>query len=90
MDILESPAAQAHWNDLSSSTVHRRIDDIEVFLAQDRFLVDHDGFNSLHEVVVHFATDNLDEVFGSAELNVSHCYFVDFVDDTFVVRHKHL
>ena len=75
---------------MASCAMHRGINNVEVFLMFDGLFVDTNGLNGFHEVVVHFATDNFDKVFVATELNVSHGYFVHLVDDTDVVRHKHL
>ena len=90
VDVLKAPAAQAHRYDLTSGAMQRRIDDVEVLLAQDDILVNHHGLDSLHEVVVHLAADDLDEVLITVALHVLHLHLVHLVDDTLVMGLQHL
>ena len=43
VDILETPRTQAHGYNLTTCTMQRRIDDVQVFLAQNHILVHHAG-----------------------------------------------
>ncbi len=70
--------------------MHRRVNDIEVFLAQNDVLVDHRFLDSLQVVPVHLATDDVDEFLVALKLHVVDGHFVDLVDDAFVVRSEHL
>ncbi len=70
--------------------MHGRIDDVEVFLAQDDVLIDHGLLDCLQVVPVHFATDDFDELFVALELHVVDLHFVHLVDDALVVRGEHL
>ncbi len=90
MDVLETPRAQCLGNDDTTRSVHGRIDDVEVFLAQDDILVDHRLLDSLQIVPVHLATDNLDEVVVGLELHILDLHLVHLVDDALVVRREHL
>ena len=90
MDILEAPTAQAHRNDLTTGTVHRGINDIEVFLTKDRVLVDHDVFDCHHIIIVHLAADDLNEIRVSLPFDILHAHFVHLFDDTLIMRLEHL
>ena len=90
VDVLESPAAETHRHDLTSGTVHRGVNDIEVFLTQDGVLVDHNALNRHHVVVVHLTTDDLDEILVSLPFHVREGYFIHLFDDTLVMRLEHL
>ena len=90
MDVLESPTAQAHRYDLASCTVHRRIYDVQVLLAEDRVLINHYGLDSHHVVVIHLAADDLNQVFVGLPLDVSKSHFVHLVDYSLIMRLQHL
>ena len=90
MDVLEAPAAQSHRDDDAASTVHRRIDNVEVLLAQDDVLVDHSLLDSLDIVPVHLTADGDDEVFVTLELDVLNLNLVHLVDDALIMRSQHL
>ena len=66
------------------------IDDVEIFVTQNNVLIHHTGLHSLHIVIVHFAADDLDQIFVGFPFHVLHAHFVHLVDDTFVVRLEHL
>ena len=90
VDILETPRTQAHWHNLTTCTMQRRIDDVQVFLAQNHILVHHAGLHCLHIGVVHLATDNLNQVFVRRPFHIVHRYLVHLVNDTLVMRLEHL
>ncbi len=90
MNILESPAAQAHGHYLASGAVHGGIDDVEVFLTQYCFLVYHDLLDSHHVVIVHLAAYDFYQVLVALPFDVCYAYFVDLVDNTLVMWLEHL
>ena len=70
--------------------MHGTINDVEVLLAKDNVLVYHSFLNCHHVVVVHFATDNLNQVGIGFELYVFELHLVHLVNDTLVVWCQHL
>ena len=90
MDILEAPRAQSLGNNDTTCSVHRRINDVQVFVAQDDILVYHSFLDGLQVVPVHLTANNIDEFLVAIELHVLYLYLVYLVDNTLVVRSKHL
>ena len=68
----------------------RSIHNAEVFLATDDFRVDGDGVNHVQINLIHFLTDNLNQVLVAVELDVVHSHLVHLVDDGCIVRSEHL
>ena len=70
--------------------MHRRIDDVKVFLTQDDILINHSLLDSLQVVPVHLTTDDLNQVVVRLELHVLDLHLVHLLDDTYIVRSQHL
>ena len=70
--------------------MHRRVNDVEVFLPVDDILVNHSLLYGAEIVIVHLTTDNLYDVLVALELHVIYCHLVNLVNDTLVMRSKHL
>ena len=71
--------------------MQRRVNDAEVFLTFDDFGVNGDALDLLQVDVVDILADDGDEVLVAFKLDVScRSHLVHFVDDTLVMRSKHL
>ena len=70
--------------------MQRSIDDIQVALAQDDILVYHHTLHCHHIVVVHFAADNLNQVFVAFPFHALHLHLVHLINNTLVVRLQYL
>ena len=66
------------------------IDDREVLLALNDFRVDRDTVNHIKINLIHFLTNNGNQLVVTLELDVLIVHLVDFVDDALIVWSKHL
>ena len=90
MNVLEAPRTKCHRDDDTTCAVHRRVNDVEVFLAQDHILIYHRLLHCLQVIPVHLTTDDVDEFLVTLKLHVLDLHLVHLVDDTLVVRSQHL
>ena len=70
--------------------MHGAIDDVEVLLAKNYVLIYHGFLDGHHVVVVHLATDNLNQVGVGLKLHVFKFHLVHLVNDPLVVGSQHL
>ena len=90
MDVLEAPASQAQGYDYATGAVHGAVDNVEVFLAHDNFLVNHGFLNGSHIVVIHFSADDFNQFVVGLELYVLNLNLVHLVNDTLVMGSQYL
>ncbi len=90
MHVLESPAFEAARNHHHASSVEWGIDNAQVFLVLDGFLVDGQRIHLLDVCLVYFFSYDGDVLLVASCLHVLILYLVDLVDDALVVWRQYL
>ena len=90
MHIVESPKLQTLRDEHHSSSVQRRVNDLQVVLSLDYLRVDGQCVNLVKIDLVDFRTDNLNQVLVATKLDIFNLHFVYLVDDAGIVWSQHL